>query len=51
MDPLLPNDEDVIIIHLGRVLTEEQYQEVLDSVLAFMKLRWPNHFSANEFSN
>ena len=49
MEP--PKDEDVIIIHLGRVLTDEQYQEVLDSVLAFMKLRWPNHCAPNEFSN
>lgn len=29
-------DEDVIVIHLGRTLSE------LDSVIAFMNKRWPN---------
>ena len=46
----MEEDGDVIVIELGRVLTEEQYQEVVDSVRAFMDMRWP-HFSASEFSN
>lgn len=46
----MEEDSDVIVIELGKVLTEEQYQEVVDSVIAFMNVRWP-HFSANEFSN
>lgn len=34
-------DEDIITIHLGKVLTEEQYNEVVNSVIAFMNQRWP----------
>lgn len=34
-------DEDIIIIHLGRSLTDEQYERVLQSVIAFMNARWP----------
>ena len=36
-----PN-EDVIIIHLGRSLTDEQFERVQQSVIAFMNARWPN---------
>lgn len=35
-------DEDVIIIHLGRSLTDEQFERVQQSVIAFMNARWPN---------
>ena len=35
-------DEDVIIIHLGRNLTDEQFERVQQSVIAFMNARWPN---------
>lgn len=33
--------EDVIIIHLGH-LNDEQYNRVVDSIIAFMNARWPN---------
>jgi len=44
------DDEDIITIHLGKILSEEQYQEVVDSVIAFMNKRWPT-LSNNRFSN
>lgn len=34
-------DEDVIVIHVGH-LTDEQYNRVVDSIMAFMNARWPN---------
>jgi len=43
-------EEDTITIHLGKVLTQEQYDEVLASVIAFMNQRWPD-YSGNRFSN
>ena len=43
-------EEDIITIHLGKVLTQEQYDEVLTSVIAFMNQRWPD-YSGNRFSN
>ena len=39
--PAYPN-EDVIIIHLGRSLTDEQFERVQRSVIAFMNARWPD---------
>ncbi len=39
--PIDPN-EDVIIIHLGRSLTDEQFERVQRSVIAFMNARWPD---------
>lgn len=36
------NGEDVIVIHLGKNLTDEQYNAVLKSIIAFMNARWPN---------
>lgn len=36
-----PN-EDIIVIHLGKNLTDEQYNKVVKSVIAFMNARWPN---------
>ena len=47
----MEEDEDVIIIHIGRVLTEQQFNEVMESVIAFMNKRWPNHCAPNEFAN
>ena len=38
--PTDPN-EDVIVIHLGH-LTDEQFERVQRSVIAFMNARWPN---------
>ena len=35
-------DEDIIIIHLGRQLTDEQFERVQQSVIAFMNARWPD---------
>lgn len=34
-------DENVIVIHLGH-LTDEQFEQVQRSVIAFMNARWPN---------
>lgn len=34
-------DEDVIIIHLGH-LSNEQFERVQQSIIAFMNVRWPN---------
>lgn len=39
--PTDPN-EDVIIIHLGRSLSDEQFERVQRSVIAFMNARWPD---------
>lgn len=39
--PSDPND-DVIIIHLVRNLTDEQFERVQNSIIAFMNARWPN---------
>lgn len=36
------NEEDIITIHLGKVLTQEQYDKVVASVIEFMNQRWPN---------
>lgn len=38
--PRDPN-EDVIVLHLGH-LTDEQFDRVQQSVIAFMNARWPN---------
>ena len=35
-------DEDIIVIHLGRQLTDEQFERVQQSVIAFMNARWPD---------
>ena len=43
-------DEDIITIHLGKVLTEEQYNEVVKSIVAFMNTRWPG-LLLNQFAN
>lgn len=39
--PADPN-EDVIIIHLGRSLSDEQFERVQRSIIAFMNARWPD---------
>ena len=44
------DEGDVIIIHLGVELSEEKYNEVVQSIIAFMNTRWPE-FSNNRFSN
>lgn len=36
------DEEDIITIHLGKVLTQEQYDKVVASVIEFMNQRWPN---------
>lgn len=43
-------DEDIITIHLGTVLSEEQYNEVVQSIIKFLNKRWPG-LSQNQFSN
>ena len=37
-----PVEEDIITLHLGKTLPDEQYDEVVRSVVAFMNQRWPN---------
>lgn len=39
--PQDPPDEDVIVIRLGH-LSDEQFERVQQSVIAFMNARWPN---------
>ena len=34
-------DDDKIVIHLGH-LSQAQYDNVVESVIAFMNQRWPN---------
>lgn len=34
-------NEDVIVIHLGH-LSNEQFERVQQSIIAFMNTRWPN---------
>ena len=34
-------DEDIIVIHLGH-LSDERYNRVVESVVAFMNNRWPD---------
>ena len=34
-------DEDIIVVHLGRILPEKEYEKVVASVIAFMNARWP----------
>ena len=46
----MEDETDVITIELGKNLTDEQYEEVLASVIAFMEMRWPD-FAANRFAN
>lgn len=41
-DELLEGDDDIIVIHLGQQLTDEQYERVLNSVIAFLNVRWPD---------
>lgn len=36
------SNEDIIVIHLGRILSEEQFERVQKSVIAFMNARWPD---------
>lgn len=35
-------DEDIIVIHLGKSLSDEQFNRVQESIIAFMNARWPN---------
>ena len=39
-EELVTMDEDIITIHLGKVLTEEQYDAVLHSVIDFLNKHW-----------
>jgi len=44
----MEEEEDIIYIHIPK-LSEEKYEEVIDSVAEFMERRWPD-FSANRFT-
>lgn len=35
-------DEDTIAIHLGKVLPEDEYRAVVDSLIDFLNKRYPN---------
>ena len=39
--PADPN-EDVIVIHLGRLLSDAEYKAVVDSIVKFMNKRYPD---------
>ena len=39
---MIEKEEDIITIHLGKILTQEQYDKVVESVIEFMNRRWPN---------
>lgn len=34
--------EDTITIHLGKVLSEQEYKAVVDALIAFLNKRFPN---------
>ena len=34
------NDEDIITIHLGKVLTAKQYDAIVKSVIDFLNTNW-----------
>ena len=36
-------DEDIIVIHLGRVLKEYEYDAVVEAVVKFLNKRFPGH--------
>lgn len=42
-------ENDCITIELGVTLTEQQYAEVINSVIEFMNVRWPD-FAQNRFT-
>lgn len=46
-----PQEGDTIVLCLGKELTDEQYERVLQSVIAFMNARWPNPATIGEESN
>lgn len=35
-------DEDIIVIHLGRVLSELEYNAVVDSIVKMLNKRFPD---------
>ena len=41
-DGLQDPDDDVIVIHLGRNLTDEQYNRVVKAIAAFVYEQLPN---------
>ena len=46
----MEEDQDIIVIELGVKLSDEQYEEVLNSVMMFMDVRWPD-FRKDRFKN
>lgn len=36
------NDDDVIVIHLGKSLSDAEYDAVVASIVAFLNKRYPN---------
>lgn len=34
-------EEDVIVIHLGRIVSDEVYNEIQQSIIKFLDERWP----------
>lgn len=39
-------DEDIITIHLGCLLSDEEYKQVVDYLIACLNLRYPNFTKA-----
>lgn len=33
--------EDVIVVHLGRVLSDDMYNQVVDSIIALLEKKYP----------
>ena len=38
----MATDEDIITIHLGRVLPENEYKQVVEYLISCLNVRYPN---------
>ena len=36
-------DEDIVVIHLGKRVTQSEYDAFVASIVAFLNQRYPNH--------
>lgn len=36
-------EEDIIVIHLGRTVSDELYNEIQESIIRFLDSRWPRN--------
>lgn len=37
----MEEDEDIIVIHLGRVVPEELYNEIVESIITLLDMKYP----------